>query len=171
MTIINAFLDDTIADERWFLDQLSTQAKVVVDSERLGRALFMTWDQIGQIADSAAGLSIGSHSHTHRKLARLDDATQLVELTHSKQILEDRLRRPIEALAYPYGWPGACSAVTRKMAAAAGYNLAFSSKEGVNIHGKFDRYDLGRIGVGAADSAALIRARAALYGAFARSFL
>ena len=36
MTIIRAFLDETITDERWFLDQLAERAKVEVDSEDLG---------------------------------------------------------------------------------------------------------------------------------------
>ena len=46
MTIVRAFLDETIADERWFLDQLSSRAKVNVDREGLGRVLFMTWDHV-----------------------------------------------------------------------------------------------------------------------------
>ena len=46
MKIIRAFLDDTISDERWFLDRLADRAKVEIDSERLGRELFMSWDQV-----------------------------------------------------------------------------------------------------------------------------
>jgi peptidoglycan/xylan/chitin deacetylase (PgdA/CDA1 family) len=169
MTIIRAFLDDSIADERWFLDQLEEQAKIDIDSRRLGRELFMTWDQIRQLAD--AGLSIGSHSHSHRKLAGLDNATQRQELTESKQILETLLGHPVKALAYPFGWPGAYTATTRALAAQAGYCLAFSSREGTNRFVGFDRYDVSRLGVGSADSTALIRARSALHAAFGKSFL
>ena len=75
MTIIRAFLDERIADEHWFLDRLAERAKVDIDSERLGRELFMSWDQRTQLADSGAGLTIGSHAHSHRKLAELDDDT------------------------------------------------------------------------------------------------
>ena len=46
MTIIRAFLDETIADEPWFLEQLGKRAEVDVDGQNLGRALFMTWDQV-----------------------------------------------------------------------------------------------------------------------------
>jgi peptidoglycan/xylan/chitin deacetylase (PgdA/CDA1 family) len=171
MVIIRAFLDDSIADERWFLDQLEEQAKIDIDYRHRGRELFMSWDQIRQLADADAGLSIGSHSNSHRKLAGLDNASQCQELTESKQILETHLGRPVKALAYPYGWPGTYTARTRALAAQAGYQLAFSSREGTNPFIGFDRYDVSRLGVGAADSTALIRARSALHAAFGKSFL
>jgi peptidoglycan/xylan/chitin deacetylase (PgdA/CDA1 family) len=169
--IIRAFLDDSVADERCFLDQLEEQAKIEIDCRHRGCELFMSWDQIQQIADTEAGLSIGSHTHSHRKLAGLDDASQWQELTESKQILETHLGRPVKALAYPFGWPGTYSASTRALAAQAGYYLAFSSREGINRSIGFDRYDVSRLGVGSADSITLIRARRALYATFGKSFL
>ena len=171
MTIIRAFLDDTIADERWFLDQLSERAEVDVDHEGLGRALFMTWDQVRQLADSGAGLTVGSHAHSHHKLAGLDDESQRNELAGSKRILEARLGREVTALAYPYGWPGTYTASTKALAAEAGYRLAFTSREGVNRPGTLDPYEISRLGVGSGDSAALLRARTALHAAFGASFL
>ena len=45
-TIIRAFLDDTVDDERWFLDQLAAKCQGRRDHEELGRALFMTWEQV-----------------------------------------------------------------------------------------------------------------------------
>ena len=172
MTIIRAFLDETIADERWFLDQLTERAMVDIDSEGLGRELFMTWDQVRQLADSGTGLTIGSHAHSHRKLAGLDDDAQRDELTGSKQILEARLGRPIKALAYPFGWPGTYTTEPKLWRPQAGYHLAFSSREGINRFARFDRYEVRRLGVGSADSAALLRARMhASPCAFGKSFL
>jgi peptidoglycan/xylan/chitin deacetylase (PgdA/CDA1 family) len=171
MTIIRAFLDETITDPGWFLDRLAERTEVDIDSEGLGRELFMNWDQVRQLAEGNAGLSIGSHAHTHRKLAGLDEECQRQELAGSKQVLEARLGRPIQALAYPYGWPGTYTAGTMALAERAGYRLAFSSREGTNRVGRFDRYDVKRLGVGSADSAPLLRARTALHAAFGRSFL
>ncbi len=172
MTIIGAFLDESIADDRWFLDQLATRAEVVVDAESLGRRLFMTWDHVRQLADSNAGLTIGSHGHSHRRLARLDEDSQRFELTESKRILEARLGREVDALAYPYGWPGTYTTRTKALAAGAGYRLAFASREGMNRPGApFDRYEVSRLGVGTGDSPALLRARTALHAAFGKSFL
>jgi peptidoglycan/xylan/chitin deacetylase (PgdA/CDA1 family) len=171
MTIIRAFLDDTIADERPFLNRLAERALVDIDSERLGRELFMNWEQVRQLADSSAGLTVGSHAHSHRKLAGLDADAQYHELASSRQILEGRLGRPVKALAYPYGWPGAYTATTKVLAARAGYHLAFSAREGINRFASFDRYEVSRLGVGSADSPALLRARSVLHAAFGTSIL
>ena len=76
-TIIRAILDDTIADVPWFLEQFAVEAKVAVDQEGLSRALFMSWEQVRNLADSGAGLTVGSHGHTHQKLAKLDEESQL----------------------------------------------------------------------------------------------
>ncbi len=168
---IRAFLDGTIADEHWFLDRLAERAMVEIDSEGLGRKLFMGWSHVRQLADLGAGVTIGSHAHSHRNLAALDDDTQFHELAGSKQILEARLGRAIKALAYPYGWPGTYTMKTKALAAQAGYQLAFSSREGINQLATFDRYDVSRLGVGSTDSAALLRARSALHAAFGKSFL
>ena len=171
MTIIRAFLDDTIADERWFLDHLFTRAEVAVDGESLARALFTSWDQVRALAGAASTLTIGSHGHSHQRLAGLDEASQRRELTESKGILETRLGREVAALAYPYGWPGCYTARTKALAAEAGYRLAFASLEGVNRPDSLDRYDIRRLGVGSGDSPALLRARTAFHTAFGRSFL
>lgn len=171
MTIIRAFLADTIPDEPWFLNQLAERARVDIDSQGLARQLFMTWDQVRQLADASTGLTIGSHAHSHRKLARLEEDAQYHELTTSKQLLETQLRRPVKALAYPYGWVGAYTDRTRSLAAKAGYCLAFSSQEGINRFGRFDRYEIRRLGVGSADSATLLRARSLLHTAFGKSIL
>src|SRR5262249_10613356 len=90
MTIIRAFLAGTITDGPWFLDQLGARAEVAVNGETLARSLFTSWDQVRQLADSAAMLTIGSHGHSHRKLAGLDGNSQRFELTESKRILESR---------------------------------------------------------------------------------
>jgi peptidoglycan/xylan/chitin deacetylase (PgdA/CDA1 family) len=169
MKIIRSFLDRTIVDECWFLDRLAERAMVQIDAEGLGRKLFMSWSHVQQLA--RAGLTIGSHAHSHRNLAALDDDTQDYELAGSKQILEARLGRPVKALAYPFGWSGTYTLRTKALAAQAGYQLAFSSREGINRLARFDRYEVSRLGVGSADSAALLRARSTLHAAFGKSFL
>jgi peptidoglycan/xylan/chitin deacetylase (PgdA/CDA1 family) len=172
MTIIRAFLDETISEGPWFLDQLAAQAEVAVDGDSLSRALFTSWDQVRQIISAAAGaLTIGSHGHSHLKLAGLDGDSQRLELIESKRILESRLGCAVTALAYPYGWPGTYTAQTKALAAEAGYRLAFASREGVNRPDSLDRYEIRRLGVGSGDSPILLRARAALHNAFGKSFL
>ena len=169
--IIRAFLDDTVDDKPWFLDQLAAQAKVTVNYEGLGRALFMNWEQVRKLAGSGMGLTIGSHGNGHRNLAALDEHAQRYELAGSKQILEAHLDREVVALAYPYGWPSTFTAQTKTLAALAGYRVAFASQERVNRPGAIDPHEISRLGVGSGDSPALLRARIALHAAFGRSFL
>jgi peptidoglycan/xylan/chitin deacetylase (PgdA/CDA1 family) len=129
----------------------------------------MSWDQVRDLADSGTGLSIASHAHTHQELASLDHQSQRRELALSKQILQQRLGRDVHALAYPYGWPGTFSAITKKAARESGYLVAFCSHPGVNRPGTIDRFEVNRLGVGSADSVPILRARAALFSALGRS--
>jgi peptidoglycan/xylan/chitin deacetylase (PgdA/CDA1 family) len=169
--IIAAFLDETIRDGPWFLEMLVDRAEVVVDGEAMARALFASWDQVRRLTGADTGLSVGSHGHSHRKLAGLDGDSQRRELADSKRILEDRLGREVAALAYPYGWPGAYTAETKALAAQVGYRAAFVAVEGINRPGTLDPYEIRRLNVGSGDSAVLLRARAALHAAIGRSFL
>lgn len=171
MTVIRAVLDETIADASWFVNQLGARAEVNVHSEESASALFMSWDHVRQLADADPDLAIGSHAHSHSKLAALDGVSQHEELAGSKHMLETRLGREITALAYPYGWPGTYTPHTKSLAAEAGYRLAFASREAANRLGTLDPYDIGRLSVGSADSLALLRARIALCNTFGRSFL
>jgi peptidoglycan/xylan/chitin deacetylase (PgdA/CDA1 family) len=50
-----------------------------------------------------AGWEIGSHTRTHPRLTRLDDASLAAELRGSRERCERRLGRPCLSLAYPYG--------------------------------------------------------------------
>lgn len=169
--IIAAFLDETIADDRWFLAMLADRAEVALDDEAMGRELFASWDQVRRLTRPESGLSVGSHGHSHRKLAGLAGDDQRGELADSKRILEERLGYEVVALAYPYGWPGAYTAETKALAAAVGYRAAFAAIEGINRPGAMDPFEVRRFNVGGGDSAILLRARAALHAAIGRSFL
>ena len=142
-----------------------------LDTGAMARALFTDWDQVRRLTGPETGLSVGSHGHSHQKLAGLDADSQRRELVESKRILEDRLGREVQALAYPYGWPGTYTAETRALAARAGYRAAFASLEGDQPPG-FARplrdppagRRLGRLG-------RFAPRRAALHATVGRSFL
>jgi peptidoglycan/xylan/chitin deacetylase (PgdA/CDA1 family) len=169
--VIDGFLGGAIGDEPRFLEALAERAEVPVDHEAMARALFTDWDQVRRLTGPGTGLSVGSHGHSHRKLAGLDSDSQRRELVESKRIIEDRLGREVAALAYPYGWPGSYTAETKALAAGAGYRAGFAALEGVNRQGTLDRFEIRRLGVGSGDSVVLLRARAALHAALGWSFL
>ncbi|PLX73138.1 MAG: polysaccharide deacetylase [Azoarcus sp.] len=50
-----------------------------------------------------AGIDFGSHSATHKKLAKCEDQRIMEEVTRSKAKLEDLLGEPVRHFCYPYG--------------------------------------------------------------------
>ena len=61
----------------------------------------MSWDELGQLA--ARGWEIGSHTCSHPRLTQLGDEALDDELRRSKAACAERLGRPCESVAYPYG--------------------------------------------------------------------
>lgn len=83
----------------------------------------MGWDRIRDLA--TAGCQFGSHTLSHPALTGLPDADLDRELTQSRQIIEDRLSRPIRHFAPPYGLAGARE---RAAMARAGYATSVSTR-------------------------------------------
>jgi len=79
---------------------------------------------------AASGVEIGSHSLTHRSMARMSRAEALQEARDSRRRLEDILGRSVTAFAYPFGTRGDYSAETARVLREAGYQLAFTSQHG-----------------------------------------
>jgi peptidoglycan/xylan/chitin deacetylase (PgdA/CDA1 family) len=82
----------------------------------------LSWSQLRELRH--AGMSIGSHTWSHRNLARLSSADAQEDLRRSRELLEERLGEPVRAVAYPWGKLG--RHVTDETVAAArraGYEL------------------------------------------------
>ena len=81
----------------------------------------MNWDELREQA--ARGVAIGSHAVSHPHLTTLSEDELRRELNESREEIEDRLGRPCEDLAYPYGeHDERVRAATR----AAGYRRAYA---------------------------------------------
>jgi peptidoglycan/xylan/chitin deacetylase (PgdA/CDA1 family) len=81
------------------------------------------WTQVEEMR--SAGMGIGSHTWSHRNLARIDRAAVDDELRRSRRVLEDRLSAPVRAVAFPWGKPRRhVNAETFAAAGRAGYELA-----------------------------------------------
>jgi peptidoglycan/xylan/chitin deacetylase (PgdA/CDA1 family) len=61
----------------------------------------MSWDELGQLADS--GWEIGSHTRSHPHLTQVDQARLTAELDGSHEACEDQLGRRCLSISYPYG--------------------------------------------------------------------
>ena len=105
----------------------------------------MTASQVGELA--AAGMEIGSHSATHRRLAGVDPDQLEAEVSGSRSSLADLLGIPIRGIAYPYG---SMDAAARDAVRDAGYDYACAVYAPVR---DFGFMSLPRIYVGQGDDA------------------
>jgi peptidoglycan/xylan/chitin deacetylase (PgdA/CDA1 family) len=83
----------------------------------------LSWGQIREMAD--AGMEIGCHTYSHPSLRHLSEQDVEIELRRSKQLLEERLGRPIVGHAYPIGKPG-CTIGLREAQAAEGLGYRYA---------------------------------------------
>jgi peptidoglycan/xylan/chitin deacetylase (PgdA/CDA1 family) len=88
----------------------------------------MSWHELRLLA--AAGWEIGSHTRTHARLPRLDDAGLHDELEGSRLECEERIGQPCRSLAYPYG---DVDARVARAAESAGYVAAGPMLRGAAI--------------------------------------
>jgi peptidoglycan/xylan/chitin deacetylase (PgdA/CDA1 family) len=60
----------------------------------------MDWDDLRDLA--RGGWEIGSHTCSHPRLTRVDDATLAHELAESRRVCEEQMGTPCRSFAYPY---------------------------------------------------------------------
>lgn len=86
-----------------------------------GAEPLMGWQDIAGL--SGRGVEFGSHTHTHAPLCGVSNADVVRELVTSRALLEEKLGKPVSALAYPYwDFDGAIA----HLAGACGYAAALT---------------------------------------------
>ena len=93
----------------------------------------MTWQQIGEMVE--AGMSIGSHGHSHTVLSTMSLEHQIEEMKQSRKILAEKTGQLIDSIAFPVGGKDHFSDQTCRAAKALGYKLLYSFNTGFNILG------------------------------------
>jgi len=118
------------------------------------------WSELRTLADE--GLTLAPHTHTHPMLNQLPDDEICDEVTTSLAVLREQIGADVSrTLAYPAG--GVSAAVISAMD-AAGFDLAFSTRRGVNAQTFPAPFELRRINVGARTTLALLRMQLANWG-------
>ncbi len=125
----------------------------------------MTWDQIREAQKK--GITIGSHTHSHRVLSTLTLAEQFEEFHVSKKILEAKLKTPVRSVAYPVGGHDDWHLETGEIAERCGYQLGFSFQTGANRLHRVNRLEIAR--VPAEDTIPMTCAAVSFPSVFARS--
>lgn len=97
--------------------------KVRITGER-----YMTWDEVASLSEF--GVTVGSHSLTHRSLAQLDPETAAYEAQQSRDELERQLGREVHSFAYPFGTGRDETPRTARLLADCGYTTAFIAQHG-----------------------------------------
>lgn len=77
-----------------------------------------------------ANLTIGAHTRTHPRLARLAPEEALREMRDSRVVLEDWLGRPVQHFAYPVGDRTSAALREFAMAREAGFRSAVTTRPG-----------------------------------------
>jgi peptidoglycan/xylan/chitin deacetylase (PgdA/CDA1 family) len=104
---------------------------------------FMTWSQIKEV--STKNITIGSHTMNHNILANLPEKEQREELQQSKKVLESKIDKTINSVAYPVGGPSAFNQSTTQIAKDVGYKLGYSFINGYYQNSDINRFEIRRI--------------------------
>ncbi len=105
------------------------------------------WDDL--MALQEAGISVQSHSASHRAFSGLQTEERSAELARSKATLEARLGNRVELLSYPYGDDAGSPGSLRKVLQAGGYRGACLYGGGPIRVPVEDPYRLARVPMGA----------------------
>lgn len=130
-TVVVTFDDgDAGQYERGFraLRELGMRATFFVTTDWIGRAGFVTWEQLREMR--AAGMEVQSHARTHRLFSALDATELVTELRGAKAALDAGLGQDTDILALPGGdWP---RRPLRHLIGDAGYRVVATSRWGTN---------------------------------------
>ena len=99
--------------------------------ENLAETLYMSKKDLIEL--SKRGF-LGSHTHNHIPIAKLNDDELIFELKHSKEYLEKVSNSNIDFISYPYGTKEACDQRVAQFAKDVGYKIGFSTIRGNNLN-------------------------------------
>ena len=124
------------------LKKYGFKATIFVVTSFLGqKSQYFTWEQAREMEKE--GISIQSHTATHRSMTDLSDEQLRAELVESKKKAEEELGHPVEYMAYP---TGTYNLHIAEMVKEAGYKAAFTIKYG-NVDEASNIYALERVPV------------------------
>ncbi|MEJ2612890.1 MAG: polysaccharide deacetylase family protein [Candidatus Thiodiazotropha sp.] len=86
---------------------------------------YLTWKEVLEMLSS--NISFGSHSMSHRMLTRIASEEVQYEITESKVRIEEKIGRPVNAIAYPNG---NSNSMVQDVVAESNYRLGFRIDHG-----------------------------------------
>lgn len=118
------------------------------DYQFLGRKLkHASWSALRTLLD--CGWEIGSHSHRHTDLSRLDQKQLSEEFDVSRKILQDKLGCKIDTISYPFG---RANEQVCRFALENGFRFGLGLGLSIKAYARFGNMCLPRLGVYRCDS-------------------
>lgn len=111
--------------------------------------LMMNWKEAREIFDS--GIMIGSHSHTHPVLGKMERYQQMRDIQNSIEFIKNKLDFSPFTFSYPEGLSETFNRDTIDILKTSGIKYAFTTMNGINTQ-RTHPYYLKRIGVNPKDS-------------------
>ncbi len=128
-----------------FLDGLARAAGGGRMPAELGRELWLTWDEVREMA--AAGMTIGGHTVSHPLLSRSDPHRIEAEIRDCERRLREEVGRPMHWFSYPVGGQSAFNATVKRVLQETGVRWACSQYGGFQRPGDLDPLNVRRVPV------------------------
>lgn len=142
----------TIAAKLLCSHELPFTVFVTTENVMSGDSKYLDKSQLIELSQMP-NVTIGSHGHSHLRLADLSSQQVQKELQQSKALLEDLTEKIIDTMSYPHG---SHTAEVLKIAAELGYKFAATSNWGVYKVGS-NPLEIPRIDVWSYDDATVLR--------------
>jgi peptidoglycan/xylan/chitin deacetylase (PgdA/CDA1 family) len=140
--------DDTLAAIEMLCER-RLRTTLYVTTGQIGAPSMIGHEQLQTLGEWGAYVEIGAHTVTHPHLDELPAPTVDRELSQSKEVLEQALRRRVDTFAYPYG---AYDQRVRQAVVDAGFSSAAAVKNALS-HGEDDPWAIARWTVDASTTA------------------
>lgn len=138
-----------------YIDELQNICHVTIPSD-LGEKMILSWDEIYEMKNN--GISFGAHTLTHANLTNMNLEEAEKEISHSKAMIEAKLKGDVISFAYPYGSKLFNHGVS-KLLEKNGFVCAVTTSEKLISKFKFyNLYSLPRISAGNYYSSLTIKA-------------
>jgi peptidoglycan/xylan/chitin deacetylase (PgdA/CDA1 family) len=100
-SVMRIFRSVSEKDRLRLYGELEKQCNIGITSEDIALAKPLSWDQIREM--SKGGIEFGSHTISHPFLSNLTKSEMMYELLESKHVIEQKLGKEIQSIAYPSG--------------------------------------------------------------------
>lgn len=135
-----------IIDAAIVLKEFGHTATFFITTSLIGRDGYIGWNEV--VLLRKLGFEIASHSHNHVPISSLNLDYSLIEMTKSKQILEDYLKEEVKLFAFPYGQRSSFNDENIDQLKFCGYKKVFTQ---IPVHQNRSRlksnFILGRVGI------------------------